>query len=293
MSEPAVPPDQAAGAQILLELAKKIGESWGDLDRGLRHITETASRALGVERASIWLFDPTRTSLCCSDLYERSRDAHSSGMRACVTDYPDYFRALLEARTLATDDVRSDPHSQELQGTCAAQAGIRAMLDAPLRHQGTVVGVLSNEQVGAPHTWSDTDRSIAGSLADFAVLALEAHERRLAEEALRDREARLHAIMDETYDVIVGMREDGRFYFVSSSASQVLGYPEAQLLAEEGWPHVHPDDRAHAFDLIHSDVQMPGMGGAEISERARQIVTGTPELLRSGNTSAAENPLCP
>jgi two-component system, cell cycle sensor histidine kinase and response regulator CckA len=244
----------SAGADVLLDLAKRIGECWGDLAHGLRQITEAGTRAFDVERCSIWLFDPDGTLIRMRDLYERSLDRHSAGSAHFGAEHAAYHRMIIETRFLAIEDAQNDPRTREFADPYLTRFGITSVLDAPLRRQGRFVGILCIEHVGPLRKWDEVNCNLVASLADFAILVLEAHERRTAEQALRDREARLRAIMDDSFDVIVGMHPDGRSYFVSPSATRVLGYTPEELLAGETWQHIHLDDRPHVSELMRKSV---------------------------------------
>ena len=76
------------------------------------------------------------------------------------------------------------------------------MLDAAIRRDGAVVGVVCLEHVGEPRTWTPAEMEFAGALADQAALALAAVERhRLEEERAKVRSelarTRQLALVDE------------------------------------------------------------------------------------------------
>ena len=56
------------------------------------------------------------------------------------------------------------------------------MMDAAIRREGTVVGVVCLEHVGERRTWTPAEMEFAGALADQAALALAAIERRQLEQ---------------------------------------------------------------------------------------------------------------
>ncbi len=58
------------------------------------------------------------------------------------------------------------------------------MLDSPVRRRGYVVGVLCHEHVGGPRSWTTEEINFSSSLGTFMTLALEAKQRREAEQAL-------------------------------------------------------------------------------------------------------------
>jgi len=170
----------------LLELAKSNAVHSGDLTRALQAITTAGGRALDVERMSIWLFQNDRLSIRLLDLYELSRHSHISGTVLEARHYPAYFQALEEEeRAIAAHDARRDPRTCEFAQNYLIPLNIGAMLDAPIRRKGKVVGVLCNEHVGGSRSWSVDEENFASSLATMVTLAMEAAERREAEQALR------------------------------------------------------------------------------------------------------------
>ncbi len=170
----------------LLELVKSEDLHSGDLTQALHAITAAAGDALAVERVSIWLFDQDRTAIRLLDLYERSTQSHQSGTILQARQYPAYFQAVeTEEHAIASHDAHHDPRTREFLNGYLSPLNIGAMLDAPIRRKGTVVGVLCNEHVGARRTWTADEENAACSLATMVTLAMEAAERREVERALR------------------------------------------------------------------------------------------------------------
>ena len=169
----------------LCELAKHDAIYTGNLEEALRMITETGSRVLGVERASIWTFNEQGAALELLDLYERTPNRHITGFTLAAQDYPSYFQAIAhEEHAMAVHDAHADARTREFSHSYLTPLGIGAMLDAPVRRRGRVVGVLCHEHVGGPRSWTTEEVYFSSSLATFMTLALEAHQRREAEQAL-------------------------------------------------------------------------------------------------------------
>jgi two-component sensor histidine kinase len=167
---------------VLMQLSRSKAVEEGDVGRALREITESAARTLEVERASVWLFSPDRSAIRCLDLYRRSADAHEDDMTLAAAEYPVYFRAVEQNRTIAADDARTDPRTREFRDSYLGPLGITSMLDAPIRAGGRLTGIICHEHVGPPRRWTLEDQAFAGSMADFVAIALQAGERRQAEE---------------------------------------------------------------------------------------------------------------
>ena len=51
------------------------------------------------------------------------------------------------------------------------------MLEAPIRHEGRLVGVVCHEHLGPPREWLLDEKSYAASIADLAAMVLDAEER--------------------------------------------------------------------------------------------------------------------
>src|SRR6185295_15382155 len=138
-----------------------------------------------VERASIWIFNEQGTALELLDLYERTPNRHVTGVTLAVQDYPSYVHAIThEEQAIAADDAHRDFRTREFSRSYLTPLGIGAMLDAPVRRRGQVVGVLCHEHVGEARSWSKEEVYFCSSLATFMTLVLEARQRREAEQAL-------------------------------------------------------------------------------------------------------------
>jgi two-component system, sensor histidine kinase and response regulator len=121
---------------VLTKLTKSPALHQGDLKAAFQEITEASARNIGVERASVWLYDNTATKLQCHDLFEQSRHQHSQGIELAATDYPAYFQALQQDEAIAADDAHTDPRTQEFSQVYLTSLGIASMLDMPIRVKG-------------------------------------------------------------------------------------------------------------------------------------------------------------
>lgn len=185
--------------KALLELAST---DLSDRRAAVRRIVEAAAKVLDVERIGLWFLNEDRTAIVCEDLYVAPEGLHRGAASLAAADYPRYFAALEESRTIAAHDARSDPRTSEFNAKYSIPIDVRAMLDVPLRREGRVVGVMCNEQVGRDRTWSAEDQDFAASLADLVGTAMEASERRRTEDELRQLTATLEQrVAERTNDL--------------------------------------------------------------------------------------------
>ncbi len=190
-----------------------IGRAWrhyeSDVGGAMRVITETAVSALDVERASVWLLTNDRHELVCDDLFERTPATHSNGVRLRADDYPSYFAALELEEVIAAEDAHHDPRTSEFSQSYLAPLGIGAMLDAPIRSGGHVVGVLCHEHVGPAREFFLDEQNTANYLASLASLALELRKRLESETELAESLSLLRAAFEATGEGILAVDHQG------------------------------------------------------------------------------------
>jgi signal transduction histidine kinase len=163
---------------VLLDLAKRDHRNTIE---AFQSITEATAVALAVERVSIWRLLPQATGIACEDLFTLSTHRHEHGLVLWARDYPRYFEALLENRTIPADDARRDSRTEEFAQSYLEPRGITSMMDVPIWHQGSLYGILCHEHLGPPRHWREDEEALAGNLADLVALSLERSERRRIE----------------------------------------------------------------------------------------------------------------
>ena len=115
---------------------------------------------------------------------------------------------------------------------------------------GQIIGlllVLSPEPIVNSH--------VAKSIVQlFAARAASELQRKKIEDALRDSEQRYRAIMENTYDVIVEISNQGTCKYVSPNCQAVLGYDSADMLGKSFFDFVHPEEREALLESFHTHI---------------------------------------
>jgi PAS domain S-box-containing protein len=156
--------------------------------------TELLVNAVEVERASVWLLNPSRSNLELIDLYVGATATHEHGAKLPAGDFPAYFSAMRGGRVIHPQDPTIDPRTRELGDAYLRPLRIMAMLDAAIRIGSEVVGTVCLEYVGTQHVWQGHEIEFAGEVADQLSLAL--HNRARAEAQAREQQLQeqlLHA----------------------------------------------------------------------------------------------------
>lgn len=170
---------------VLADFSKRLNPERGNLEALMGELTRASSATLDVARVSVWMYREDQSFIECLDLYDARQGGHEQGQRLVKFDFPSYFQALGEHRAIAAHDAHHDPRTREFSESYLSPLGITSMLDAPIWLEGKMVGVVCNEHIGPQRVWTPEEERFAASVADFASLTLEAHQRFQAEEGLR------------------------------------------------------------------------------------------------------------
>lgn len=214
----------------------------GDVEQLAREITETAAKATGVERATVWLFNEDGSALRCIDLFEASPGRHSSGGVLEEEAYGPEFASLRGVRFIDAHDAQHDPRTAGYVAGYLKPLGITSMLDALIEVSGNRLGLLCLEHVGKPHHWERDEVEFACQLADKIALSMVNRARRDAQETLRASEERFAGAFEFAPIGVALVSPEGRFIKVNRALCDLVGYPEAELLARTFQDITHPDD---------------------------------------------------
>lgn len=251
----------ATQSRALMTLARSDAIGGGELDAALRQITAAAVQTLDVERSSVWLLAEDQSSIRCICLYVRAKGEYTDGTVLARADYPSYFHALSENRIIAASDAAHDPRTVEFAGSYLASLGISSMLDAPIRLGQRVAGILCNEHTGPVREWTPEEEHFAASLADFVALAMEAHERTVAEARLRESEERNRLVLEKALDAVIITDDKAVVIGWNAKAEQTFGYTREEAIGKHVISLIVPDS---VRDIVANEFQ-----GILRSERGR------------------------
>lgn len=174
-----------------------------DFSQFVEKILEVAAVTLQTN-AGLWVLDRQTDRLACQDYYS-AVTGHAPQPDLVLHELPTYFQALTRERTIAVNNVLTDPRTQELAIAYAGGDSVMAFMDTSIWLQGEMVAMLGIEVFDdTERHWSLEEISFAGSLADLVTSALEAWQRRQTELALqkselelREKAAELQHTLDE------------------------------------------------------------------------------------------------
>ncbi|HEU4600657.1 MAG TPA: ATP-binding protein [Steroidobacteraceae bacterium] len=206
-----------------LELAKLHATTERPLADVWSQVAQIASDTLKVERVGAWILVDGGKALRCRYLQQLSDRQIFHGAVLRSRDFPSYFDALSQQRTIAAHDALEATTTGELREAYLRPLGIGALIDAPIYLSGKVVGVVCHEHVGGPRAWDDTEAAFAACVADNVARIYEEHERQNAQSALRQYRKHLMELhrMEALGRMAAGVAHDFR-----GIVSAALGFAE-------------------------------------------------------------------
>jgi signal transduction histidine kinase/ActR/RegA family two-component response regulator len=188
----------------IVRLARKQGLNV-DLQDALSHAVVESAETLQVERVGVWLLSEDRQELRCVRSFTLSTRTLGGGEVLHSVDYPAYFAALESGRGIEAHDARQDPRTNEFRDGYLVPLGITSMLDATIRDEGRVIGVVCHEHIGPARIWTPDVLGFAGAVADQVSMALANAERhRLAAERDEMQKHMLHSQKLESLGLLAG-----------------------------------------------------------------------------------------
>ena len=207
-----------AQQQLIVALAR---HHYGDSDplrEAAELISKSACELYGVSRAGIWNLN--EHMLHPVALYQQDQGQFIAQTDIDASPYPDYLRALHSGRALDAHDAHQDPRTCELSSSYLKPMGINAMLDAGIRVDGEVVGVLCMEHTGVARTWQPDEIAFAGELADQYAQVLTSQQRRSATNALH----LFQRAVEQSSSAFILLDRDGLVEYVNPSFTAITLY---------------------------------------------------------------------
>jgi diguanylate cyclase (GGDEF)-like protein/PAS domain S-box-containing protein len=208
----------------------------------LETIAEVSERVIAGSACAIHLLDGDRRGLRFGAAPSLPREFVVAMDHAPVgLRFGSCAAAACLARQVTVDNIAVDA-LWECRRDAARHAGLAAAWSIPIvASDNVIIGTLSSfrRQPGAPLA---RDHEFLQRMAQIAGIAI---ERRNAEEALRDSEAKFRGLFDSVMEGVYRTSRDGRFQIVNPALVQMLGYHSAEELYQVpcGDLYWYPGDR--------------------------------------------------
>ncbi|KPZ10300.1 GGDEF and EAL domain-containing protein [Pseudomonas syringae group genomosp. 3] len=170
-----------AQQDLILRLTRHRYTTANTLLEAAELITRSACDIYDVDHASIWNLNDKRLEPITD--YRRESGDYQTRTAIDISAYPTYLQALNTSRAIDASNIQTDPRTREM-AISLRPGETRAVLDASIRIDGQVIGVLCLEQSGSTREWQSDEIAFAGELADQFAQVINNHNRRAATNAL-------------------------------------------------------------------------------------------------------------
>jgi diguanylate cyclase (GGDEF)-like protein/PAS domain S-box-containing protein len=227
----------------LADLVQRAYRSGNPLLEAAQLITQAACKACVLERASLWRL--TDTQLKPVHVHGEDPASITSTEALERTELSCYLDALYESRSIDVQDTQRDPRIHEWSASYLAPNAIHSLLDAPIRVDGRVIGLLRLEQIGQTRVWQNDEITFACELADQYAKVLSQQERRQATHALH----LFQRAVEQSANAFLLVNRKGVIEYINPSftsitqytTEEVCGQPIDQLPALTNWSELLPD----------------------------------------------------
>ena len=166
----------------LVALGRRVWQEDCTFETAIAEICEVAADTLELERVNVWRVEAETQQLRCVHAYFRSEEMHNPpGYEECLLLESEYSTQLGEVRVIDITDVGNDSTvsaSERMLGAYLRRHDIHSLLDAPIRAEGVLLGVVCHAHVGSARVWTPEDYAFAGSIGDYIAVAYEIARRR-------------------------------------------------------------------------------------------------------------------
>jgi diguanylate cyclase (GGDEF)-like protein/PAS domain S-box-containing protein len=211
-------------AALPTALIKLVSEAPGDFGTALKLAMRADANALEVDRVSFWAMADEGETIRCETLYLRKSDSFESGLVLTAKDYPAYFTAMRTGKVIDAHDAHTDARTSEFSAGYLQPFGIGAMLDVPVYSGGTLCGVVCHEHLGSARLWNAEEQQFALAVGQALSVAMEVRARTVAEQAVRENQERLNAIIESALDAAITTDHSGQVTAWNTTAEAVFGW---------------------------------------------------------------------
>lgn len=199
----------------------------GKLIEGSKLLTKEVTKTLSVDRCSIWLYNDKKTSIICSQLYDKSTTSWSNSFELYEKDFKPYFDGIKESGIIIANDVTIHPSTMCFNETYTKPLGIKSMLDVPIIYKGETIGIICIESL-TRRDWHKIEVNFAEMLSSLYSFTYSVKETNDIKNELTEFENFVNT------SVLVSKTDKrGRITYVNQKFQEVSGYSLEETIGKD------------------------------------------------------------
>lgn len=199
----------------------------GDINQAAKTMTKEAVETLNADRCSIWLYNKSKSSISCVELYVKSELLWYQDIKLYKKDYKPYFDYIEGNPIIIADDAETHPATECFTESYLRPLNIKSMLDVPIIFKGNVMGVVCIESYDK-RNWTTEELNFAQMLSSFFSFSFSIKENL----KLNDQFEKFDSFVD--YSVLISRTDrQGKITYVNNKFEQVSGYSLEEVLGKD------------------------------------------------------------
>lgn len=199
----------------------------GDIDQVTKMLTKEVSESLESDRCSIWLYNKTKDSIICQQLFIRSENEWYQGYELYEKDCQPYFETLKHNPIIVANNALTHKATSCFAESYLKPLGINSMLDVPITYKGDVIGVICIENLKL-REWNNVEINFSQMLSSLYSFAYSVKDTNSLLKKLEETEdfiddAALVSITDE----------NGKIVYANEKFVKISGYSLEELIGKD------------------------------------------------------------
>lgn len=213
--------------EVLLNQSYNPDYYSGDINQAAKTMTKEAVETLNADRCSIWLYNKSKSSISCVELYVKSELLWYQDIKLYKKDYKPYFDYIEGNPIIVADNAETHPATECFTESYLRPLNIKSMLDVPIIFKGNVMGVVCIESYDK-RNWTTEELNFAQMLSSFFSFSFSIKENL----KLNDQFEKFDSFVD--YSVLISRTDrQGKITYVNNKFEQVSGYSLEEVLGKD------------------------------------------------------------
>jgi PAS domain S-box-containing protein len=236
-------------------------------------IIATLEKNLGYEYGAILLIDESTQSLIPFAVSDggQGRTVAEIEKAHISSHYPRLGQGIVgwvaqHGKSVCVGNVNNDPRYY------AIRTGMQSELCVPLSVSNKIIGVI-NIETTRPNAYDESDQRILETVASqiaitiynshlYEQVKIELAERKRIEEKLLQSEEHFRSLIENASDIITILEANGVVRYESPAIERVLGYSPEELVGQNIFEFVHPDDLPIVLEAFSRTFPTPGVSAS-------------------------------
>jgi PAS domain S-box-containing protein len=219
--------------EVLLNQSYNPDYYSGNINQAAKTMTREAVETLSADRCSVWLYNKSRTSITCVELYVKSELLWYQDIKLYKKDYKPYFDYIDVNPIMIASDAETHPATECFTETYLKPLGIKSMLDVPVIYKGDVLGVVCIESY-TKREWTTEELNFSQMLSSLYSFTHSVNESNKLSGVVTSKENQITNRMDaiNRSNAVIEFDLNGNVQFANNIFLDLMGYSTEEIVGQ-------------------------------------------------------------